>query len=353
MGKKLTQEEFIEKAKLKHGDKYDYSNMIYINANLKVKIICKEHGEFEQRAYNHLTKGCIKCYFNSRKSNTIDFIKKSVDIHGDKYDYSLVNYSSCTKKVIIICKYHGKFLQTPNNHLNKQGCYKCKNNLQKSNLDDFIKKSVDIHGDKYDYSKVNYVNIRTDVIIICKKHGEFLQKPTKHMNGQGCMKCKIDKNTLTTDEFIQKSIDIHGDKYDYSSVDYKYTNRKVIIICKEHGTFLQTPMTHLRGTGCPKCGSKFGIMENKWLDSFNIKKEYRQIRIGRYTVDGYDPVTNTIYEFNGDFWHGNPNRYDSSALNKVIKLTFGELYKKTLYKETKLKELGYNVISIWESDFLK
>ena len=352
MGKKLTQEEFIEKAKLKHGDKYDYSDTFYINANTKVRIICNEHGKFEQRAYSHLTKGCIKCFFNNKKSNTEDFIEKSINIHGDKYCYSLVKYKSVTTKVKIICKIHGEFLQTPNNHLNKQGCYKCKNNLQKSNLDDFIKKSIEKHSDKYDYSKVEYVNVRTDIIIICKKHGEFLQKPTKHINGNGCMKCKIDKNTLTTDEFIQKSINIHGNKYDYSLVNYKYTNRKVIIICEEHGNFLQTPMTHLRSTGCPKCGTKFGIMEGKWLDGYNIDKKNRQFRIGRYIVDGYDPITNTVYEFNGDFWHGNPNRYASNELNKVIKLTFGELYKKTLQKENRLRELGYNVISIWETDFL-
>ncbi len=272
MGKKLTQEDFIKKVRLKHGDKYDYSDTIYINANTKIKIICNEHGIFEQRAFSHLTKGCIKCHFNNKKSNTEDFIEKSINIHGDKYGYSLVKYKSVTTKVKIICKVHGEFLQTPNNHLNKQGCYKCKNNSQKYNLDYFIEKSIDKHFDKYDYSKVKYENVKTDVIIICKKHGEFLQKPNKHINGNGCMRCKIDNNTLTTNEFIKKSINIHGNKYDYSLVDYKYTNRKVIIICKEHGEFLQTPMTHLRETGCPRCGSKFGIMENKWLDYYNINK---------------------------------------------------------------------------------
>jgi hypothetical protein len=414
MGKKLTQKEFIEKSNFNHNNKYDYSNTIYINANTKVKIICKEHGEFEQRAYDHLTRGCIKCHYNGKKSNTIDFIKKSKEIHGDEYNYSLVKYIGCKKKVIIICKYHGEFLQTPNNHLNKQGCYRCKNNPQRSNLEFFIKKSKKIHGDKYNYSKSKYQNIRTDIIITCKKHGDFLQKPNKHIEGQGCMKCKIDNNTLTTEEFIKKSTDIHGNKYDYSKVEYKYTNKKVMILCKKHGEFLQTPMTHLRGTGCPecggtikqnteyfinransihnkkydyslvdyenqhkkvtilckehgkfkqtpnshlnnsgcpKCGNKFGIMENMWLDSLNIEK--RQFKIGKYFVDGYDPVTNTVYEFNGDFWHGNPNKYNLNDVNIINKKTFGELYENTLDKEKKLIELGYNVISIWETDYLR
>ena len=132
-------------------------------------------------------------------------------------------------------------------------------------------------------------------------------------------------------------------------MDYKYTNKKVIIICKKHGEFVQTPLVHLSGSGCPRCGIKFGIKENKWLDSLDVK--YRQIRIGKYVVDGYDPIENTIYEFNGDFWHGNPTKYNSNEINSVLKITFGELYNRTMNRENELKILGYNIISIWESDF--
>lgn len=353
MGKKLTQEEFIERSNLNHNNKYDYSNTLYVNANKKVKIICREHGEFLQRAHDHLTKGCIKCYYDSRRSNTIDFVSKSKNIHGDKYDYSLAEYKSFNTKVKIICREHGEFLQTPNNHLNKQGCYNCKNNSQRSNLDIFIKRSKEKHGDKYDYSKCKYKNIRTDITITCKKHGDFLQKPNKHINGNGCPKCKIDNNILTNEEFVKKSISVHGDKYDYSKVEYKYNNKKVIIICREHGEFMQTPMIHLRESGCPKCALKFGLMENKWLDKFNIENRYRQFKIDKYIVDGYDSKANTIYEFNGDFWHGNPLKYKMKDINSVSGKTFGELYKNTIIKENNLRKLGYNIISIWESDFLK
>ena len=353
MPKKLTQEEFINKCIEIHGDKYDYSDTIYINANTKATFICKKHGKFEQRAYWHLiTGGCVKCVQDKMCSNTDEFINKSIIIHGDKYDYSKVEYIGCQKKVSIICEEHGEFKQTPNNHLNEQGCYKCKNNNQKYNLSHFLEKSIQMHGNKYDYSKSEYISIRTDIIITCKKHGDFLQKPNRHIEGQGCMKCRANNDTLTTDEFIKKATLIHGDKYNYSKTNYKYTRKKVIITCEKHGDFEQTAHDHVRGSGCKKCSYKFGIMENKWLDEFNIKDEFRQYKIDKYRVDGYDPNTNTIYEFNGDFWHGNPNRFDSNELNRVSKLTFGELYQKTLDKENKLKELGYNVISIWETDFL-
>ena len=137
---------------------------------------------------------------------------------------------------------------------------------------------------------------------------------------------------LTQEEFINKCIEIHGDKYDYSDTIYINANTKATFICKKHGKFEQRAYWHLITGGCVKC------VQDKMCD--------------KYRVDGYDPNTNTIYEFNGDFWHGNPNRFDSNELNRVSKLTFGELYQKTLDKENKLKELGYNVISIWETDFL-
>lgn len=151
--------------------------------------------------------------------------------------------------------------------------------------------------------------------------------------------------------FIEKSNLIHNNGYDYSNVKYKNAISNVDINCKYHGIFSQKPYSHLEGRGCPKCGNRFGIKENKWLDSLNIKE--RQVRIGKYIVDGYDSITNTIYEFNGDFWHGNPNLYNPEDYNSVSKKTFGELYRNTINREKYLIKKGYNVISIWENDFIK
>ena len=118
----------------------------------------------------------------------------------------------------------------------------------------FIEKANNKHGDKYDYSKVEYKNAHTKVCIICKEHGEFWQTPSNHLAGHGCQKCKTDKvinhNKLSTEIFIEKCKKLHGDKYDYSKVNYINNYTKVCIICPKHGEFWQIPSDHLRGCGC-------------------------------------------------------------------------------------------------------
>jgi very-short-patch-repair endonuclease len=277
-----------------------------------------------------------------------DFIKNSNKIHDNKYDYSLVEYEKSSKKVTIICRKHGEFQQRASNHLRGRGCVLCK----KSKIYDtnkFIEMSNYIHNNVYEYKKTYYKGSHTYVIITCKKHGDFRQTPTNHLSGKGCSKCATESNRLIINDFIDRSNEIHNFKYDYSLSEYKNIRTKVIIICKEHGNFKQIPKNHLNGQGCPRCGNLFGIKENKWLDYLGVIE--RQVKIGKYIVDGYEPSTNTIYEFNGDFWHGNPQLYDENDINKVLNKTFGELYKKTINRERYLIKKGYNIISIWENEF--
>ena len=296
----MKNEIFIQKAILKHKDKYDYSKVNYTHSKYKVIIICKEHDEFEQIPANHIfVQGCYNCHCESLKSNTDDFILKSLLIHNE-YDYSKVDYIDSKTKICIICKKHGEFLQNPNNHLQGKGCLKCASDDKRSNKYDFINKSKRIHKDKYDYSLVEYKKVTSKVKIICKEHVVFEQIPSTHLSGSGCSKCCL-STKINTIEFIKRANERHNSKYDYSYVDYANSESNVNIICKEHGLFSQRPTNHLIGNGCPKCGTTYGIKENKWLDIFNIKKEYRQYKIDKYFVDGYDPETNTIYEFNGDF----------------------------------------------------
>jgi very-short-patch-repair endonuclease len=253
-------ENFIQKATTIHGDKYDYSKVKYINAKDKVIIICKVHGEFLQTAHGHFYGGCIKCA-GKHQYSTEEFVEKATTIHGDKYDYSKTIYTTTSNKIIIICKIHGEFLQAPAQHLMGQGCKLCgilKNTSNnKLNSNDFIKKAMTIHGDTYDYSKVVYVKSNEKIIIICKIHGEFLQRPGDHLSGYGCKLCgmlKVSNNLKSnSNDFIKTAIDTHGDTYDYSKVVYVKSNEKIIIICKIHGEFLQTPKGHLRNGGCFKC----------------------------------------------------------------------------------------------------
>jgi hypothetical protein len=184
---------FIEKARLKHGDKYDYSLIEYANKISKVKIICSEHGIFEQRPDSHLSGcGCQKCS-GIYKPSTEEFVIKAKEIHGNKYDYSLVDYKKSNDKITIICPTHGNFETTPNNHLNGKDCPNCKGNLAiKLDTNEFIKKAKEIHANKYDYSLVDYKNFKSKVKINCDKHGVFEQTPFNHItNKHGCQICKL------------------------------------------------------------------------------------------------------------------------------------------------------------------
>lgn len=210
MRKRLTTEEFIERAKGVHGDTYDYSNTVFVKSDEKVCITCRKHGDFLQRPFAHLRGcGCKKCDSESKsineRSSTEEFITKAREIHGSKYDYSSVKYDCCSKKVIIKCPLHGEFLQRPNDHLSGYGCPICgreriwKKRGRISN-DDFIEKAKNIHGDKYDYSSVEYKNERSKIKIICHKkfkngveHGVFEQTPYSHLNGNGCPNCRNSK----------------------------------------------------------------------------------------------------------------------------------------------------------------
>ena len=191
--------------------------------------------------------------------NTKEFIEKAKKVHGERYDYSKVEYINAHTKVCIVCPIHGEFWQTPNNHTNKtkpKGCPKCAGKLV-TDTDSFIKEARKIHGDKYDYSKVRYINAHTKVCIICPIHGEFWQLPTNHLRGKGCQKCKNELlgnlNSSSTNDFIIKAKNVHGDKYDYSKVEYVNNHTQVCIICPIHGEFWQNPNHHLRGHGCRKC----------------------------------------------------------------------------------------------------
>jgi len=191
-----------------------------------------------------------------KKLTKNEFIEKSKLVHGNKYDYSKVEYVNNRTKVCIICPEHGEFWQVPSSHLQGIGCIQCGYTMMKQKQRDstknFIKKAKEVHGDKYDYSKVEYVNRFTKVCIICPEHGEFWQTPSNHLSGHGCDKCG-GTATNSLEDFIAKANAIHDNKYDYSKVKYTNNSTKVCIICPEHGEFWQTPDKHLQRKGCPKC----------------------------------------------------------------------------------------------------
>lgn len=255
---RLNDKIFIQRAIEFHGEKYDYSQATYNSGKSKVKIICPVHGPFEQIAEAHLKgNGCRKCS-TKLKLTTESFIEQSKKIHGEKYDYSLVKYSGSAGKVKIICPQHGLFEQQAKSHIRRgSGCIYCagKAVVTKS---DFIKRATVKHGTKYDYSAMNYIDFSTDVAIRCQVHGIFMQNPRSHAGGYGCPLCGIahrgEMRRRTTEDFLKSAAIVHGDIYDYSKSIYGGDNKsKITIICREHGEFKQSPNQHLRGSGCPKC----------------------------------------------------------------------------------------------------
>ncbi len=281
----MNTEIFVNRLKDLYGNAYDYSCVEYVKSNVKVDIICKKHGKFSVRPNDILRgHGCPKCGKERLKEKLSftadDFIKKAKDIHGDKYDYSKVEYVNSETKVCIICPEHGEFWQTPHSHISGKGCPQCGLNTRvtKRSHDKniFIDKAVLAHGKKYDYSSVEYKNTMEKVCIICPEHGKFWQRPVDHLHGHGCPKCgKTSK--LFLDDFIKKSNAVHGNFYDYSEVVYKNNREKVCIICPKHGKFWQTPSHHMSGHGCPKCFNS--RLENdiiELLNNNNIKYEYNQ-----------------------------------------------------------------------------
>ena len=309
---KCTTEKFIEKARKRYGDKYDYSKVDYKGCFEKVCIICPKHGEFWQTPDTHLQKnGCPKCGLEQMKKSltktTEQFIEEAKKIHGDKYDYSKVNYIDAHTKVCIICPKHGEFWQDACKHVThkKSGCPKCAKERQRLTTDEFIKRSKLVHGDKYDYSKVEYIDSITKVCIICPEHGEFWQTPNKHLLGRGCPKC-ANNTKLTTEEFIRRAKIIHGDKYDYSKVEYDGLEKHVCIVCPEHGEFWQTPHHHiLDKCGCNKCSMSkleqfvIDMLDNKKINFIHECSKKDLSWLGRQRLDIYIPEKKLCIECQG------------------------------------------------------
>lgn len=241
-------------------------------------------------------------------------------------------------------------------------------------LDQYIKRHKEKHGEnEYDYSKTIYNGIDKNIIMICKKHGEF---NSIAVNLSGCKLCYIKeynkdgeyklssynkiKYENAKNEFVNKSNIIHDNKYDYSKTDYINSVTKVIIICKNHGEFMCSPNNHLNSKGCPKCFMFYSKISIGWLKYREITDKCKIIHFeneGEYAIpntlykaDGYCKETNTIYEFHGTHYHGDPRYTDHSKINFFYK-NYGELYQKTLLKEKIIKEKGYNLITIWEEDW--
>lgn len=335
--KSSTFQEFIEKAVKIHGNRYCYNKVIYANRITEVIITCKTHGDFPQLPHNHLSgQGCRKCG-GKNPYTTESFIEKSKSVHGEAFTYENTVFNA-TGYVTITCKIHGIFTQLAYNHLRGNGCKECSIEKSRYTRENFHEKILHIHGDTYDYSKSFYQSQLVPIIIICKKHGEFSQTPADHIRGRGCKFCAREKNglnnRLTQSEFIQFSKDIHGDRFNYELVVYKTTQDEVCLVCEIHGKFFIKPCYHMKGAGCQKCNRTIGesFITNK-LEEMNLNFELQKTFDGCKNVnllkfDFFIPEFNLCIEFDGKQhfkpveWFGGEKQFELSKTRDTIKGKF-------------------------------
>lgn len=358
--KKLTTSEFILKSINKYGNCLGYDLVNYVNSQTKITLKCLIHNLlFDIAPSVHLSyrKGCFKC--SNHKMFLEKFIEKASIIHNEYYDYSLIKEISSVKSLLPIkCPKHGIFYQSSDKHLNaKHGCHKCDPSNTKTYIE-VINLCINAHGKKYNYDEETFKNVNTKFKIICNKHGDFWQTPINHyIHKQGCSKCYLEDRFKTHEDFVMQANHIHNNEYDYFE-KYVGCNKPINIFCKKHQKyFQQLPSSHLKGSKCPHCKKAISDVEVKWLDYIKVPEEYRNKRIiinnKKYRVDAYNPFSNTVYEFYGDYWHGNLKIYNPNDFNKHNKFYFGELYLNTIKRQNKIISAGYDFIFIWESDFKK
>jgi len=348
-------EEFVRRAKEKFGDRFDYSEVEYVNSNTPVKITCVKggHGAFMMRPHTHLTStyGCRKCGLEatakSQRTSKNMFLERAQQQFGFKFDYSQMRYTDYNSPVTIICKEHGKLEITPFLHLlyPSGGCKECRKEIQSASIrkmttEQFVEEAVSLHGVKYDYSNAKYTSYGRPVSLRCLRHNlVFDVSPESHLKGKGCPLCEQEEIAMyeegkneaiqrrcdyrkiqeekrkrskeiiqgrpsknyTWDVFVGTAKLIHGDDYDYRFVEKEFVNTltPVTIICKRHGAFLQKPRKHLLGQGCPRCIGRLRTTESFIEEAEEVHKGHYYYDKVKF-VDYATPVTITC-KIHGDF----------------------------------------------------
>lgn len=352
MTAKISLDEIIKRCVDKHDDAFDYTNFNVIKMSDKSTIKHNVCGNtFEKSAKQLLSKqtkpgkGCPYCAYKIKTKDY--FLKSCKEVHDNKYDYSKFVYENYSTKGIIICNTCGhNFSQHPTGHVTyKYGCPNCAGKLR--DLDQFIEKATKVHYNLYDYTKTVYTHSETKVIITCKEHGDFLQTPKEHISGRGCRKCKYEyhlkSQTLTEYEYVTLANDIHNNKYTYKFETYKNNKTPITIICPEHGEFNQIAGNHLNlGHGCPKCNSNISKKETEVRDFISTIYNGEIITNSKKIINGYEldiylPDINFAIEYNGLYWHS-----EKHILDKNYHL------KKTKECESK----GIHLFHLFEDDWI-
>lgn len=339
--------DFIKKAKLKHGDKYNYDKADYVNSKTHVVITCPIHGDFKQIPANHLRgAGCFFCCF---EHTTDEFIRKARLIHKNKYNYGYVKYVNHKTPIKIICPDHGEFLQRPSDHLAGCGCPICSIEATRNKLlkpyKSFVEDARRIHKDKYSYVESSYSKAIENMSIICPDHGVFQQSPNNHLKGNGCPICSLNKRRLKPKDIIKRANCIHDSRYEYLLKHYKNLKSLIKVKCKNHGWFEQSVSDHLQGHGCPQCFHPVSKGEKELLNFIKSIYDSKIIENSRKTITPYEldiylPDCKLAVEYDGVHWHSY-NRNETKE----------EKFKHYNKHELCLKK-GIRLVQIWENEWI-
>lgn len=360
--------DFLIKATNKFDDRYEYDESSWQGSTKLIKFKCPEHGWQKQQANVHVISkyGCGPCaslirgYANAK--TFVNFVDEATKIHGVAYQYFGNTFTKYSDKTDIKCAEHGIFSQTPSAHVGGQGCPECgkikQGTKSRTQFKDFLIEAHKKHR-HVTYYEEDWKGIDTHTRMHCDFHGEFARKPYEHLKSNfSCPRCRYDapsKKRLSKEEYVEKANVANDYRYDYSRTIYTGLTEIITILCNDHGEFQRRANKHLLGRGCPKCKLEKQTSDagTKWLDELDVPlREHRLADYG-YIVDGYDPATNTVYQFHGDFWHGNPLRFSADEINGRNKLSYGELFKKTCRLDQRVVDLGYNLVVKWEMKGLK
>jgi Zn finger protein HypA/HybF involved in hydrogenase expression len=334
MARTITKEDFLAKAIIKHGDKYDYSKVGYVTTKQKVEIICLEHDSFHQTPGNHMKgQGCPECgkiaRAKSQRYSSKEFIESVQVVHGNTYDYSEVNYVNSQTKVKINCFVHGAFYMKPNSHFNGQGCPKCGRISARENIaldySVFLERAENVHGKRYEYVEESYKNYTSKMRIFCSEHGFFEQTPHSHISMKaGCPLCGNISASFSNQkgwEIVNDMfISVHGTRYKYDPCSYRDVSHKMRIECSKHGWFEQKPYQHYAGHGCSKCGTEenaekkkitFSDFIAKSLEVHGKKYSYEQTEY----IDIFTPIHISCSK-HGEFLQTPRNHYRGSGCPK-------------------------------------
>jgi len=311
-------DKIIQRLKDKHGDKFEYPNLEkeLNDWNSHITLICKKHGQIKQNIRSHLKskEGCPKCSVDSTRLNIQEVLEKIYLVHNDKYKYPYIEkeYKQYFSDITLLCEKHGESKIVFRDHLRGTGCHECYIERITIPFKEIIKRSTKIHGDKYVIDENQTYNGYSEDIEIycneCKKH--FKHTVSAHLQGQGCLICAIENRKDTFESFKIKAEKIHQDdfgnpKFLYLDKNYTYSDEYLMITCKNHGEFPQTPNRHLIGHGCPYCKESKGEKEiSRILNKLGIKfiRQYKNEKCVNKTklpFDFYLPDYNICIEFDG------------------------------------------------------